>query len=771
MLCVGVKLLFRLSQSFLINFYLVLLIILGKDNNCNSDLHPDDPKNVMPLNQIEFKQRVIRGPYQPALNLYPRSNFSGVQRSFQKSWFELFTWLEYSPKFDLAFCFPCRMFNNSNGINIGQTDKAYSKTGYKNWKAATIKFKAHQMSKVHLNCVTSLTNLLQSKPIDVLLDEERENTRSEKEKQRLLNRKIIQRLIDVTLCLGIGGKPFRGHSEKKDDVNRGLFLGIVDLLKKYDPILKKHFESGPKNSIYCSNYIQNDLIASVGIVIKRQLKDILKNEKVSLMADETSDVGHHEQLSVVVRYFDKSKNKPIEQFVCMKRMMSVDAQSVFNVLTEVVEEYEIKWENVISTCFDGAATMAGSITGVQTKFKEKNPKCFFVHCYGHCLNLILVDSIGKNNTVPFNFLGCIQMIYNFIEGSCIRHAVLENVSRSINTKLKTLKSLSTTRWACRSEAVNAVKNNYSALLIAIKQITDSTKQSDIRAKGLGIIYQMESFEFIFAMQMLDPILNLILHVSTVLQSSNMNLLTAIDLVKSLKKSLQFMRNDENEFENIYKSTKQLCEENGISIPNIKKRKVSSKIDMANNQYFMPNKKYEMKVNVYYQTLDQLITGLDLRFNQETLEMMKSMAHLLKLETDSEDVVLLSSIFDLDASNLENEIRLLKQSTDFSEIKKENCEKWINWLTMSDTGRNVIFCNIFKAIKQFMVIPVTTCSCERSFSKLSIIKIKLRSTMLQERLDHLLTMFIEQELAYNVNLDEVIDTFKTLRPAIERRMEL
>jgi len=77
------------------------------------------------------------------------------------------------------------------------------------------------------------------------------------------------------------------------------------------------------------------------------------------------------------------------------------------------------------------------------------------------------------------------------------------------------------------------------LLIAIKQITDNTKQSDISAKGLGIIYQMESFEFIFAIQMLDPILNLMLHVSTVLQLySSIKSLTSIDLVKSLKKIIR-----------------------------------------------------------------------------------------------------------------------------------------------------------------------------------------------------------------------------------------
>lgn len=87
-----------------------------------------------------------------------------------------------------------------------------------------------------------------------------------------------------------------------------------------------------------------------------------------------------------------------------------------------------------------------------------------------------------------------------------------------------------------------------------------------------------------------------------------------------------MRNDGNDFNNIYKSTEQLCEENCITIPTIKKRKVSSKIDTINNQHFMSGKKDEMSVNVYYQTLEQLIAGLNLRFNQETLKMVESIGH-------------------------------------------------------------------------------------------------------------------------------------------------
>jgi len=80
-----------------------------------------DPKFDVPKNQIEFKQRILKGPFQPILDIFPRTMFSGALRSFQKSWYQKFTWLEYSPEEDLAFCFPCRMFIGSTGLNVGQS--------------------------------------------------------------------------------------------------------------------------------------------------------------------------------------------------------------------------------------------------------------------------------------------------------------------------------------------------------------------------------------------------------------------------------------------------------------------------------------------------------------------------------------------------------------------------------------------------------------------------------------------------------------------------
>lgn len=73
------------------------------------------------------------------------------------------------------------------------------------------------------------------------------------------------------------------------------------------------------------------------------------------MADETSDVGYHEQMSVALRYFNKNTNKLEEIFLSIQRLTSVDADSIFNNLTNKISELGLTWERVVAVCFDSAA--------------------------------------------------------------------------------------------------------------------------------------------------------------------------------------------------------------------------------------------------------------------------------------------------------------------------------------------------------------------------------------------------------------------------------
>lgn len=55
----------------------------------------------------------------------------------------------------------------------------------------------------------------------------------------------------------------------------------------------------------------------------------------------------------------------------MKQRTQVNAQSIFDVLSDTICEYNIKWYNLVSVCFNGVSTMSGCTAGVQAKFKKK----------------------------------------------------------------------------------------------------------------------------------------------------------------------------------------------------------------------------------------------------------------------------------------------------------------------------------------------------------------------------------------------------------------
>lgn len=92
---------------------------------------------------------------------------------------------------------------------------------------------------VSLNSSTSLHNYLHNTSISCKIDELYKHTTSQKEIECQNNRLIMSRLIDIVICLVKGGRPFRGHDEKSQRVNQGLFKKLVNLLSKYDTVLKK----------------------------------------------------------------------------------------------------------------------------------------------------------------------------------------------------------------------------------------------------------------------------------------------------------------------------------------------------------------------------------------------------------------------------------------------------------------------------------------------------------------------------------------------------
>uniref|UniRef100_A0A2S2Q191 Uncharacterized protein n=1 Tax=Sipha flava TaxID=143950 RepID=A0A2S2Q191_9HEMI len=125
----------------------------------------------------------------------------------------------------------------------------------------------------------------------------------------------------------------------------------------------------------------------------------------------------------------------------------------------------------------------------------------------------------------------------------MRHAIFEKIAKENGAHVQTLKSCSITRWTYCAEAVNAIKYNYGVILQALKAINVKCSIPEMRAKGQGLLHQLQTFNFIFCLHIMQVILQLVLKVSFALQTPNLELLIAVMMINSNTQSLISLRND------------------------------------------------------------------------------------------------------------------------------------------------------------------------------------------------------------------------------------
>ena len=70
--------------------------------------------------------------------------------------------------------------------------------------------------------------------------------------------------------------------------------------------------------------------------------------------------------------------------------------------------------------------------------------------------------------------------------------------------------------------------------------------------------------------------------------------------------------------------------------------------------------------------------------------------------------------------------------------------------------------VYLLLKLILVLPVATASVERVFSALVIMKTKSRNKLGDSVLDDCLVTFIERDIFFEVDKDDIIETFMSLR---------
>ena len=222
----------------------------------------------------------------------------------------------------------------------------------------------------------------------------------------------------------------------------------------------------------------------------------------------------------------------------------------------------------------------------------------------------------------------------FIEASPKRHAVYMNIennndnSESDSKFIRVLKSQSVTRWACHSEAVKAVSEEFSRVILCLDQIeNDETSDSKTTSQAKALLLNILDFEFVFGLELLKVILIQTSSLSSYLQGKNVDIRTARLKADLVIKVLEDLRAEEEfnmtyeKTEKLIKNTEELLKEQKIDYE-IRPAKISrrSKFSGDIQQFY--------RVTNYYEPLDKLLKELKMRFSGKGQETLTNLATVI-----------------------------------------------------------------------------------------------------------------------------------------------
>ena len=657
-------------------------------------------------------------------------------------------WLVYSPSTGNVYCFVCKLFSSS--------DVALACGGFSDWRNPTVITK-HENSEDHRDALLVYLTRKRGSTLDSKLEEQIKA-------ERQYWRHVLERVIAVICTLAERGLAFRGEDETFGSPNNGNYLGLLELIAKFDPFLSNHIaqygNKGSGRTSYLSKTICDELIQLMADRVRGSiLEDLKKAGYFSFSVDSTPDLSHVDQLTVIIRFVSPDDGSPIERFLTFLELENHSGEGMAElVVSYLTEECKIDFSKCRGQSYDNAANMSGKYNGMQQKILERNQHAIYIPCAGHSLNLVgraAVDCCLD----AVNFFSIVQETYNFFSSSTHRWAVLTSF---LPAGAKVPKGLSDTRWEAHSKAVLAIKENYSSITEALDDLhTNVNEKGDTRRQAGNLLEKMEELEFVFLLIFWSLLLEEFHKTSVALQDSHITLNTCANLYNSLAKFVQGTR---EQFSDIEKSAKEKLPDveymTGQRRNRVHKKQANDGAAANAEENMSPSDQFRVKT--FFPIIDALNSNLARRgtvysyaadrfsflvnFEMSSEELKKSVQTLLEEYPQDVDMNLLGELKHFHAYVKANyqERKHMSHSELYQIIVKDRVMQ--------------VFPNVETTLRMFLSLMVTNCSGERSFSQLKRIKNELRTTMTQEKLQTLSILCIENDKLRSTSFEDIIQDF-------------
>jgi len=152
------------------------------------------------------------------------------------------------------------------------------------------------------------------------------------------------------------------------------------------------------NSLLVSPDIQKDIIKCFAYEILHSILEDIGQDVFCLLVDESRDVSYKEQMAVVLRYVDKS-GVVKESFVGIVHVKDTTAANLKSYIDSLFAKLKLSLKQVRGQGYDGASNMRGAFNGLQSLIMRENSSAYYVHCFAHQLQLVVVAVARKHTGI------------------------------------------------------------------------------------------------------------------------------------------------------------------------------------------------------------------------------------------------------------------------------------------------------------------------------------------------------------------------------------
>ncbi|CAF1512951.1 unnamed protein product [Rotaria sordida] len=446
---------------------------------------------------------------------------------------------------------------------------------------------------------------------------------------------------------------FRGHDD--DGIshtpigNLGNFKELILFRTECgDTVLEQHLKSCPKNAMYMSPEIQNQLINICGDMIRKEIVQRVIEEKkfYSVIVDATSDVSGTEQLSISIRYlcYDNNQIDIKEDFIGFTPVVDNSAKGVSEHIINYLRSTGLDLAYLRGQGYDGCSVMSGHIGGVQKLISNIEPKAVYVHCASHSLDLAICDACDDRNIQIF--FGTVKTIVKFIRASPKRQNLLKNAITvtHCDTKRQKLSKLVEHRWVEKQTSVLVFKQFFPSIVVALEYMIENC-DSDTSANSRAYLKSITDLDFIICLFVVSRVFAILKPYTEKLQSKNCELTQCYGNIQDVATHLAELKYNEKKFDELINELGVFLHDNDITSTIPRTNKFQNVTDYLRHTY-----------EIFVETT---LSELDTRFSKHQKNTI-SIINLLPSTVIDKTLIDVNDIFEFYRSDLpSNNIDIVK----------------------------------------------------------------------------------------------------------------